>query len=119
VKLVGKKTNRVAIGVRVKVVTAESKPLTVHRHVSSGSSFGANPLQQTIGLGKASRVACLEVHWPASNTTQIFHDIVADQAIEVTEFAAGYRSLGWKPMPAPGGKPLSTPAGPPSLANRD
>ena len=57
VKLVGKKTNRAAIGARIKVVTAGEKPLTVHRHVSSGSSFGANPLQQTIGLAKADRVA--------------------------------------------------------------
>ena len=44
VKLVGKKTNRAAIGARIKVVTAGEQPLTVHRHVSSGSSFGANPL---------------------------------------------------------------------------
>ena len=47
VKLVGKKTNRAAIGARIKVVTAGEEPLTVHRHVSSGSSFGANPLEQT------------------------------------------------------------------------
>ena len=54
VKLVGKKTNRAAIGARIKVVTAGENPLTVHRHVSSGSSFGGNPLQQTIGLAKAT-----------------------------------------------------------------
>ena len=41
-KLVGNKTNRAAIGARIKVVTAGEKPLTVHRLVSSGSSFGAN-----------------------------------------------------------------------------
>jgi hypothetical protein len=29
--------------------------------VSSGSSFGANPLQLTIGLGTADRVALLEI----------------------------------------------------------
>ena len=87
VKLVGKKTNRAAIGARIKVVTAGEQPLTVHRHVSSGSSFGANPLQQTIGLAKADRVAVLEIHWPTSGTTQVFRDIAADQAIEVTEFA--------------------------------
>ncbi|MBC7855495.1 MAG: VCBS repeat-containing protein, partial [Pirellulaceae bacterium] len=50
VKLIGEKTNRAAIGARIKVVTAGEDPLTVHRTVSSGSSFGANPLQQTIGL---------------------------------------------------------------------
>src|SRR6202034_96569 len=57
VKLVGKKTNRAAIGARIQVVTAGDAPLTVHRHVSSGSSFGANPLQQSIGLAKSNGVA--------------------------------------------------------------
>jgi hypothetical protein len=101
VKLVGKKTNRPAIGARIKVVTAGEQPLTVHRHVSSGSSFGANPLQQTIGVGKADRVALLEIHWPTSNTTQVFRDIAVDQAIEVTEFAPDYRKLNWTPLPLP------------------
>jgi FG-GAP-like repeat/ASPIC and UnbV len=96
VKLVGQRTNRPAIGARIKVVTSGQQPLTVHRHVSSGSSFGANPLQQTIGLAQADRVAVLEVHWPASGTTQVFHDIGANQAIEVTEFATNYQPLNWK-----------------------
>ncbi len=97
VKLVGKKTNRSAIGARIKVVTAGSDPLTVHRHVSSGSSFGGNPLEQTIGLGQANRIAILEIDWPTSRTKQIFHDIAANQAIEVTEFAKEYRKLDRKP----------------------
>jgi hypothetical protein len=101
VKLVGKKTNSAAIGARIKVVTDGAKPMTVHRHVSSGSSFGANPLQQTIGLAKAQRVASLEIHWPTSGTTQVFHDIAADQAIEVTEFAESYRPLNWRAVPGP------------------
>jgi ASPIC and UnbV/FG-GAP-like repeat len=101
VKLVGQKTNRAAVGARLKVVTAGEKPLTVHRHVSSGSSFGGSPLEQHIGLAKAERVALLEIHWPASGTTQVFRDIPADQAIEVTEFADAYRPLNWKPTLQP------------------
>jgi hypothetical protein len=101
VKLVGQKTNRAAIGARIKVVTAGDEPLTVHRHVSSGSSWGANPLEQHIGLGKAEKIALLEVHWPTSRTTQVFRDIPADQAIEVTESAKDYRKLDWKPIPGP------------------
>ena len=72
VKLAGRKTNRSAIGARIKVVTAGLQPRTVHRLVSSGSSFGANALQQTIGLADAKRVATLEITWPASHTTQVF-----------------------------------------------
>jgi hypothetical protein len=101
VKLVGKKTNRSAIGARIKVVTAGEKPLTVYRHVSSGSSFGANPLEQHIGLAKAERVARLEVHWPTSGTTQVFHDVAVNQWIEVTEFANDYRRLTRKAIPLP------------------
>ena len=101
VKLVGQKTNRAAIGARIKVITAGREPLTVYRHISSGSSFGANPLQQTIGLAQAERVASLEVHWPASGTTQIFRDLDADQAVEITEFAEEYRKLDWRPVAVP------------------
>jgi hypothetical protein len=101
IKLVGKKTNRAAIGARIKVVTNGDKPLAVHRHVTSGSSFGANTLQQTIGLSKARQVAVLEIHWPTSGTTQVFRDIPADQAIEVTEFAESFRRLNWEPLPQP------------------
>jgi hypothetical protein len=101
VKLVGRKTNRAAIGARIKVVTAGDRSMTVRREVSSGSSFGANPLQQTIGLSRSDRIALLEIHWPTSGTTQIFRDLAADQAIEVTEFAESYRPLGWKPLPQP------------------
>ena len=82
-------------------MTAGENPLTIHRHVSSGSSFGANPLQQTVGLAKAQRVALLEIRWPTSGTTQVFRDIAADQAIEVTEFADAYKPLSWKPITQP------------------
>ena len=81
------------------MVTAGENPLTIHTHISSGSSFGANALQQTIGLAASKRVATLEIYWPTSKSTQVFHDVLADQAIEVTEFADSYRALDWKPLP--------------------
>jgi hypothetical protein len=101
VKLVGVKSNRAAIGARIKVVTEGAEPLTVFRHVTSGSSFGANPLQQTVGLGRAGLVARLEVYWPTSRTTQVFRDVAVSQAVEVTEFAPGYRRLDWARVPLP------------------
>jgi hypothetical protein len=111
VKLVGKKTNRAAIGARIKVVAIGNSPPSqrgsgggsinsgsggvqaIYRQISTGSSFGANPLEQTIGLGKAERIAQLEIHWPTSGTTQVFRDVPIDQAIEVTEFADEFRRL--------------------------
>jgi hypothetical protein len=99
VKLVGRKTNRVAIGARIKVVVASAAPNTFYRHVTSGSSFGANTLQQTIGIGKAEKISTLEVHWPTSKTTQVFHNVPIDQAIEITEFEPAYRRLNWTCIP--------------------
>ena len=59
-------------------MTAGKEPITIHRHVTSGSSFGANPLRQTIGLAKADRVAVLQIDWPTSGTTQVFRDIAGE-----------------------------------------
>lgn len=101
IKLIGQKSNRAAIGARIKVVTDGPNPRTFYRHVSSGSSFGANPLQQTIGLGKTYRIALLEIQWPTSKTTQIFKDIGPNQALEITELSDDYRKLDWKPIPVP------------------
>ena len=101
VKLIGKKTNRAAMGARIKMIAAGPNPLTVHRHVSSGSSFGGNPLQQTLGLGKAESVARLEIYWPTSKTTQIFENIAADQFIEVTEFEKTFRKTPRKKIALP------------------
>jgi hypothetical protein len=101
VKLVGKKTNRPAIGARIKVTVPGDAPNTFYRHVTSGSSFGANTLQQTIGIGKAEKIALLEVYWPTSKTTQVFHDLPMDQAVEITEFESAYRRLNWTRIPRP------------------
>jgi hypothetical protein len=101
IKLVGRKTNRAAIGAKIKITTAGPDPRTIFRHVTSGSSFGANSLQQTIGLGPADKIARLEIYWPTSDTLQVFNDVSVNQAMEITEFENSYRSLHWKPLPVP------------------
>ena len=100
IKLIGQKTNRAAIGARIKIVVTTSGhgSRTIHRHVSSGSSFGANSLEQTIGLGPADQVDILEIHWPTSGATQVFQNVPLDQAIEVTEFAGEYRNFSRRPI---------------------
>jgi len=100
-KLIGAKSNRQAFGARIKIVTAGRQPQTIYRHVSSGSSFGSNPLEQTIGLGPAERIALLEIHWPTSATTQIFRDLNVNQMMEVTEFAASCHSIATTPVVSP------------------
>lgn len=101
IRLVGQQSNRAAIGARIRIVTASESPLTIHRHVSSGSSFGANPLAQTIGIGKADWIDVLEIHWPSSGTTQVFRNVPVNQVIAVKEFAAAYERLDCPPVEIP------------------
>jgi tetratricopeptide (TPR) repeat protein len=93
--LVGVKTNRAAIGARIKVtVQNEGKAArSIYRTVSSGGSFGASPLTQHIGLGKSACITDLEIWWPASNTRQHFADIAPDQFLEIKELAKDYTKL--------------------------
>jgi len=93
--LVGVKTNRAAIGARIKVtVQNEGKvPRSIYRTVGSGGSFGASPLTQHIGLGKSARIVDLEISWPTSNSKQNFANVAVDQFLEVKEFAKDYTKL--------------------------
>jgi VCBS repeat protein/ASPIC/UnbV protein/PPIC-type peptidyl-prolyl cis-trans isomerase-like protein len=99
-KLVGVKTNRSAIGVRIHVTVADEgkPPRSIYRTVGSGGSFGASPLQQHIGLGKSAKITNLEIWWPASGTRQNFKDVGTNQFIEITEFAKDYTKLERKPF---------------------
>jgi len=95
VKLAGVKTNRAGVGAQIKV-TVENEghgARSIYRAVGSGGSFGASPLAQHIGLGKSARILSLEVWWPASNTRQNFSSVVANQFIEIQEFAKNYTRL--------------------------
>ena len=100
-KLVGMKTNRPAVGARIKVVTDGPNPLTVYRTIGTGSSFGANPFEQVVGIGKADRIAVLEITWPTSQTTQTYRDVKVNQALEITEFAKDFRVRDYKRIPLP------------------
>lgn len=86
VKLVGVESNRSAIGSRLRVVAIENgQRRTIYRHVNSGGTFGANPLRQNIGLGKAQRIESLKVFWPKTGKTQKFDDLPVDCSIEIVE----------------------------------
>ena len=85
-RLVGVKSNRAAIGARIKVTVENAganAPATrsIHRTVGSGGSFGANPMEQHVGLGPSARVQTVEIWWPASNTRQTFSN-VDDQPVD-------------------------------------
>jgi hypothetical protein len=111
VKLIGAKSNRSAIGARIKVtVDSQGSIRSIYRTVGSGGSFGASPLEQHIGLGKSARIRDLEIWWPTSNTRQHFANIAANQFIEIKEFATSYKRLERKAVHLGGPKKDHTPS---------
>ena len=103
-KLIGTRTNRAAIGARVRVDLPRAGGVldSRYREVTSGSSYGGNPFPLTIGLGKARAIPTLEVTWPTSQTHQVFHDVPIDSSIEIVEGRDGFRVLDAKPIRPPG-----------------
>jgi hypothetical protein len=103
VKLIGTKTNRAALGakIRVDLKAANGATRSIHRTIGNNSSFGGNSLVETIGLLDATHVTELTVSWPTSRTTQTFRDLAADQAIEITEGSNSFRVLHQAQLPSP------------------
>jgi hypothetical protein len=111
VKLIGTKTNRAALGtkIRVDVTSKDGAGRSIHRTVGNNSSFGGNSLVETIGLLNETKVDQLTVSWPVSGSTQTFRDLPADQAITITEGDDSYKVLRQRPLNPP------TPHGPAAL----
>ena len=67
-KLVGTKSNRSAIGAKIRVqTTSKGQSNMFYRTVNSGGSFGASSFRQTIGLGAKATVMKVEILWPGSS----------------------------------------------------
>ncbi len=85
-RLVGTTSNRAAIGARITVIAnGPDGERRLHRVVGTGGSFGANSLQQEIGLGTADRVSSIEIWWPTTGERQVFLGLAADRFWEITE----------------------------------
>jgi tetratricopeptide (TPR) repeat protein len=106
VKLIGVKSNRAAIGARIKLTVENSGQAirSIYRTVGSGGSFGASPLEQHIGLGRDARIVDLEIWWPTSNTRQHFANVDKNQFLEIKEFAQNYTKLERPPVRLGGAK---------------
>jgi hypothetical protein len=84
--LEGTVSNKVAIGAKIKVTFKENnKERSVYREVNSGGSFGANPLQQHIGVGLATAIERIEITWPVTGKTQTFKNVPVDKNIKIKE----------------------------------
>ena len=84
--LEGRKTNRSAIGARIRVrVQSDRGPREIHTTVSTGGSFGSSSLRQEIGLGDATAVDWLEVRWPGSGLVQSFEAVKLNETYRLLE----------------------------------
>jgi len=95
VRLVGVKSNRGAVGAEIKVTVENDGGArrSIYRTVGDTSSFGANPMEQHVGLGHGARIVSLDVWWPATNTRQQFSNVDKDEFIAIKEFDTGYTKL--------------------------
>ena len=73
---------------------------SIHRWVTSGGSFGASPLRQSIGVAAATVVDRIEIYWPTSDTTQTFTAVAADRIYRVVEGEDAIEELELPPPPA-------------------
>ncbi len=97
VQLAGTRSNRAAIGARIRVVLdGDGREESRFRWVTNGGSFGASPLMQHIGLGRSAEILRLEIDWPAGpgkgaeRPRQVIRDVPVNSFIVVTEGAPGF-----------------------------
>jgi len=82
VKCVGTRSNRSAIGARVRVVTGDRAQID---DVMSGSGYySQNDLRLHFGLGPATHVDLVEVAWP-SGVKQSLRDVKVNQVLRIEE----------------------------------
>jgi hypothetical protein len=81
-ELAGTKSNRLAIGARIKLV---SSGMTQTEELHSGGSYlSQNDMRIHFGLGSAEKVDSVEIRWP-SGKVETIKDLVADKFYSVLE----------------------------------
>jgi hypothetical protein len=86
IQLVGKSSNRSAIGARIRAeIVEDGKRRSIYRHVGSSGSFAGSPLRQTLGLGQCESLPLLEIYWPRTGKTQSFVNVTFDRTIRIVE----------------------------------
>lgn len=85
-QLTGVKSNRIALGAEICVTALTPQgERQIYRTVSTGGSFGNNPLRQEIGLGNAVGIKQVSVHWPVSGIRQTLTHLNMDRFYKVRE----------------------------------
>jgi len=82
VQLAGTKSNRSAIGARVRVIAGERSQLSEVR--SGGSYLSQSDLRLHFGLGKSPQADRIEIAWP-SGQKQVLEKVAGDRVLKVAE----------------------------------
>lgn len=87
IRLIGTKSNRSAIGSKVKITAEDSdgSEKIFYNTVSSGGSFGANPLRIEQGLGNCNNIRNIEITWAGSNNKQSIKNVGINTYIIIEE----------------------------------
>ena len=85
-QLEGVESNRSALGARIRVIVSTATgERSIHRTVSTGGSFGANPLRKHIGLGDAESIKAIEIFWPTTGRTQRIPGVPMERFYKIKE----------------------------------
>ena len=82
VKLMGTRSNRSAIGARVRLMTAAGRQLQEVR--GGGSYFSQNDQRIHFGLGASTRIERLEIRWP-NGLEEMWADVGIDRIVTLKE----------------------------------
>jgi hypothetical protein len=90
--LVGTKSNRDALGARIKITTNIASPgaagpttISQIREIAGGGSYlSQSDLRANFGLGEAAVISTMEITWP-SGARQTLHDLPADHFYRIEE----------------------------------
>ncbi|MGZ4816585.1 MAG: CRTAC1 family protein [Terriglobales bacterium] len=83
-ELQGTKSNRLAIGAKVKITAGKMTEMDEIR--SGGSYLSQNDLRLHFGLGDATRIDAVEVHWPSGTVNKLpAKDLAVDKFYYVLE----------------------------------
>jgi hypothetical protein len=87
IQAMGHKSNRDAIGAKIKVTTPSGRTLHNHVTVSVGFMSSSDP-RVHFGLGTEGSAASIEIRWP-SGIVQTLSNVPADQLLKVQEPVSG------------------------------
>ena len=82
-KLVGTKSNRMAIGAQIKITTEDGKKQWNEVTTAVGYASSSDP-RVHFGLGKNDKIKEIEIRWP-SGIKQILNDVAVDRILTIEE----------------------------------